>query len=61
MLEFMQSEFAGDPELLNSETIKMNKLIDKLGLYIFDVVRKNTEIIAQQAKEIMKFPRRLFL
>lgn len=54
LLGFMMSEFAGDLELLNSETIKMNRLIDKLGLVTFEAYSlTKTELIAQQAKEIM--------
>ena len=37
LLEYLQQEFR-DPERLNLEIVKMNKLIDKLGLVTFETV-----------------------
>ncbi len=55
LLKYLRTELAEDPELLNAEVIKMNKIIDKLGLIAcetFAIARE--EIIAQQSRSLLE-------
>ena len=55
LLVYLQDEFADNPELLNSETIKMNTVIDALGMITFETFAKTREeIIAQQSRSLME-------
>jgi len=55
LLGYLQEELADQPALLNSEVIKMNSIIDNLGLLTFEtyaLVRE--EVIAQQSRSIVE-------
>jgi len=55
LLEFMQSDFGDDPELLNTEVQKMNKIIDNLALVTFETfVRTREQIIGQQSQALLE-------
>ena len=55
LLVYLQEEFAADPKLLNSEVIKMNTVIDALGVITFEAFAKTREeIIAQQSRSLME-------
>jgi len=55
LLTYLQDEFAEDPELLNSEIIKMNTVIDALGMITFETFSKTREeIIGQQSRSLME-------
>ena len=54
LLKFLQEELGDQPQLLNDEILKMNAVIDKLGLVTFEtfaVTREN--MIAEQSKSLM--------
>ena len=51
----MQEEFTDEPALMNSETVKMNKVIDKLGLITFESYTKTREeLVAKQSRSLME-------
>ncbi len=55
LLKFLQEEMGDQPQLLNDEIAKMNKVIDNLGLITFEtfaVTREN--IIAEQSRGMME-------
>jgi len=55
ILEFLQKEFTGEAEQLNLETIRISKLLDKLGLVTFEEFNKGREdILKEQQKSIME-------
>jgi len=55
LLEFLQTELGNAPDLLNTEVLKMNKIIDKLALVTFEAFTKSHEdFIAQQSKSLME-------
>lgn len=55
LLEYLQVEFGDDPELLNREFIKMNKIIDNLGLITFETfAQTREEVIAQQSRSLLE-------
>jgi len=55
LLEFLQTELGNAPDLLNTEVLKMNKIIDKLALVTFEAFTKSREdFIAQQSKSLME-------
>jgi len=55
LLTYLQDEFAEDPELLNNEIIKMNMVIDALGMITFETFSKTREeIIGQQSRSLME-------
>jgi len=55
LLKYMQEEFSGDPLFLNAEVLKMNKIIDDLGLITFETfAASREEIIAQQSRALME-------
>ncbi len=55
LLKYLQEEFGDDPVLLNAEVIKMNKVIDLLGLVTFEAfVLTREEIIVQQSRALLE-------
>lgn len=55
LLEYLQEELSDAPELLNAEVIKMNTVIDSLGLITFETFAiAREEIIAQQSRSLME-------
>ncbi len=55
LLKFLQEEMDDEPQLLNDEVAKMNKVIDNLGLITFEtfaVTREN--IIGEQSRALME-------
>ncbi len=55
LLEYLQVDFGDDPELLNSEIRKMNKIIDNLALLTFETYSKTREqIIGQQSQALLE-------
>jgi rsbT co-antagonist protein RsbR len=55
LLVYLQDEFADNSELLNSEIIKINTVIDALGMITFETFAKTREeIIAQQSRSLME-------
>jgi len=55
LLEYLQEEFGADPESLNTEVVKMNKIIDKLALVTFEAfARTREEVIAQQSRALIE-------
>jgi len=55
LLEYLQAELAESPDLLNAEVVKMNKVIDKLGLLTFEAfTRVREDLIAQQSRSLME-------
>jgi len=61
IIEFLQTEYGDQPEILNRETVVVSKLLDKLGLVTFevyatsreDLVRKQLEIMTEMATPVM--------
>jgi rsbT co-antagonist protein RsbR len=55
LLTFLQEQFSDEPELLAVETIKISKMLDKLGLFTFEnYTRKREGIISRQQQEILE-------
>lgn len=55
VLEYLQSDFGNDPELLNNEIQKMNKVMDNLALITFETYSKTREqIIAKQSQSLLE-------
>lgn len=55
LLSFLQEQFNDRPEILAVEIIKINKLLDQLGLYTFENYTKKREgIISRQQQEILE-------
>jgi len=55
LLEYLQVDFGDDPELLNTEIQKMNKIIDKLALVTFEAYAQAREqIISQQSQALLE-------
>jgi len=55
LLEYLQSDFSDDPELLNNEIQKMNKIIDNLALLTFETYSKTREqIIGKQSQALLE-------
>lgn len=51
----MQADFGDDPELLNNEVQKMNKIIDNLALVTFETfVKTREQIISQQSQALIE-------
>jgi hypothetical protein len=49
LLQYLQAELSDSPELLNAEVIKMNKVIDKLGLVALEAfIQNRKDVIANQ-------------
>ncbi len=54
LLKFLQVELAGNPEFLNLEIAKINKLIDQLGLITFETyATTREEIISEQSRSLL--------
>lgn len=55
ILQFLQKEYAGEPEILNQEVTVISKLAVKLGLITFEsFVRGKESVIRKQEKALMK-------
>jgi rsbT co-antagonist protein RsbR len=55
LLEYLQTDFGDDPELLNREIKKMNKIIDNLALLTFETFTKTREqIITNQSQALLE-------
>ena len=55
LLEYLQVDFGDDPELLNTEIQKMNKIIDKLALVTFEAyARTREQVISQQSQALLE-------
>jgi len=55
LLEYLQIDFGDEPELLNTEVQKMNKIIDNLALLTFETYSKTREqIIGQQSQTLLE-------
>ncbi len=55
LLEYLQIDFGDEPELLNTEVQKMNKIIDNLALLTFETYSKTREqIIGQQSQALLE-------
>ncbi|MET0026906.1 MAG: STAS domain-containing protein [Candidatus Thiodiazotropha sp.] len=55
LLKFLQKEYDDNPTLLNSEVIKLNKLIDYLGMHTFETYAKTREeLIRQQSESLLE-------
>jgi len=55
LLTYLQGEFSVNPELLNNEIIKMNTVIDALGMITFEAFSKTREkVIEQQSRSLME-------
>ncbi|MET0050309.1 MAG: STAS domain-containing protein [Candidatus Thiodiazotropha sp.] len=55
LLKFLQKEYDDNPTLLNSEVIKLNKLIDHLGMHTFETYTKTREeLIRQQSESLLE-------
>ncbi len=55
LLEYLQVDFGDEPELLNTEVQKMNKIIDNLALLTFEIYSKTREqIIGQQSQALLE-------
>ena len=55
LLKFLQEEFGDQPQLLVDEVVKMNAVIDKLGLVTFETfVHTRENIIAEQNRSLME-------
>lgn len=55
LLEYLQVDFGDDPELLNREVQKMNKIIDNLALLTFETfTRTREQIIGQQSQALLE-------
>lgn len=51
----MQEAFADNAELLNTETVRISQLLDKLGLFTFEEFAKGREeMLLEQQKSIME-------
>jgi hypothetical protein len=51
LLQYVRTEFGGNPELLNAEVIKMNKVVDKLGLVALEAFTQNRRnVVANQGR-----------
>jgi len=55
VLQFLQTEFEDQPEILNREVVLVSKLLDKLGLVTFETYAKTKEdLITQQIRSILE-------
>jgi len=55
LLEYLQADFSDDPELLNREIMKMNKIIDNLALVTFETFAKTREqLVSQQSQALLE-------
>ncbi len=55
LLAFLQKEYAGAPEILNAEVIRLSQLLDTFGLRTFEAyVRGREEIIHRQQQELLE-------
>ncbi|MBC8875183.1 MAG: STAS domain-containing protein [Planctomycetes bacterium] len=55
ILELLQAEFGGVPDRLNTEVIRISKLLDKLGLITFEeYTRGREETVKEQQKSILE-------
>ncbi len=55
LLEYLQTDFGDDLELLNREVLKMNKIIDNLALVTFETfVRTREQLISQQSQALLE-------
>lgn len=55
LLRFLQEEMGDRPQLLNDEVLKMNKVIDNLGLVTFETfVKTREEVIAEQSRSLIE-------
>lgn len=51
LLQYVRTEFGGNPELLNAEVIKMNKVVDKLGLVALEAfIQNRRDVVANQGR-----------
>lgn len=59
LLKFLQQEFGNDAEMLNTEIVKINRVIDLLALVTFETYMKTREeIVAGQKEEIIALQQR---
>ena len=55
LLTYLQTDFGDEPELLNREVQKMNKIIDNLALLTFETfARTREQIIGQQSQALLE-------
>jgi len=55
LLTYLQMDFGDEPELLNREVQKMNKIIDNLALLTFETfARTREQIIGQQSQALLE-------
>ncbi len=55
LLEYLHKELGDSPDVFSEAVIKMNSLIDKLGLVVFETfIRAHEEVIAQQSRSLME-------
>ncbi|OEJ63799.1 STAS domain-containing protein [Magnetovibrio blakemorei] len=55
LLEYLQKEFGGTPKALHEEVIKMNKVIDELGLITLEgFIESREESVRQQTRTLME-------
>jgi len=55
LLAFLQQELGDDPALLNAEVIKMNTVLDNLGLIAFETYAlARDEVVAQQSRSLIE-------
>lgn len=55
LLEYLQEEYGESPERLNTEVIRLSKLIDQLGLVTFETYAlTREEVISQQSQSLLE-------
>ncbi|ETW98320.1 MAG: hypothetical protein ETSY1_19300 [Candidatus Entotheonella factor] len=55
LFQYLQEEYGEAPEQLNAEVLRLNKLIDQLGLITFETYAiTREEIISQQSQSLME-------
>ncbi len=55
LFEYLQEEYGETPQQLNTEVLRLNKVVDKLGLITFEAfVTTREEVISQQSQSLME-------
>ncbi len=55
LLSYLQNKFENDPSKLNEIIVKLNNIIDKIGMFTFDIyMEKREQIIVRQSKSILE-------
>jgi len=55
LLQYLQEEFGEEAQLLNAELVRMNRLIDRLGVFTFDAyAAEREELIARQSRSLQE-------